>query len=87
MLFSLLRVQVQEKLFTAYKLVGTRPYAGENVFITGNRLRRDGSCIIDYYKGHHPFGLGGNCIAIGRFGQLFPTFDWYLDRKVKFICD
>jgi len=37
---------------------------GENVFIAGNRLRSDRNCIIDYYKGHHPFGLGGNYSAI-----------------------
>ena len=64
MLFSLLGVRVQEKLFFVYKHFGTRSYVGKNVFIAGNRLRRDGSCIIDYYKGYHPFGLGGNYIAI-----------------------
>jgi hypothetical protein len=43
---------------------------GKNVFIAGNRLREDGSYIIDYYKGHHPFGLGGNYICYLGLGYL-----------------
>jgi hypothetical protein len=53
-----------EKTIFFYEHIGTMSYLGENVLIAGNRLRRDRSCIIDYYKGHHPSGLEGNYISI-----------------------
>jgi len=54
----------RKNYFFVYKHIDTISYVGENVLIAGNRLRRDRSCIIDYYKGHHPFGLKENSIAI-----------------------
>jgi len=47
-------------------------HVGKNVFIAGNRLREDKSCIIDYYKGHHPFGLGVDYICYFGLDDLSP---------------